>query len=93
MANVNSNIVYQAGTLLADVVQQATGRKVLTANTPGEWTSVATTALQGGVEPILNTLANMWARTIFSVRPYSAPSWGCTAKPGRLSTSKMWSSS
>ena len=72
MANVNTNIIYQAGTLLADVVQQATGRKVLTANTPGEWTSVATTALQGGVEPILNTLANMWARTIFSVRPYSA---------------------
>ncbi len=72
MANVNSNIIYQAGTLLADVVQQATGRKVLTANTPGEWTSVATTALQGGVEPILNTLANMWARTIFSVRPYAA---------------------
>lgn len=72
MGNVNTNIIYQAGTLLADVVQQATGRKVLTANTPGEWTSVATTALQGGVEPILNTLANMWARTIFSVRPYSA---------------------
>lgn len=72
MPNVNSNIIYQAGTLLADVVQQATGRKVLTANTPGEWTSVATTALTGGVEPILNTLANMWSRTIFSVRPYSA---------------------
>lgn len=72
MPNVNSNIIYQAGTLLADVVQQATGRKVLTANTPGEWASVATTALQGGVEPILNTLANMWARTIFGVRPYSA---------------------
>lgn len=72
MSNVNSNIIYQAGTLLADVVQQATGRKVLTANTPGEWTSVATTAQLIGVEPILNTLANMWARTIFSVRPYSA---------------------
>lgn len=72
MANVNTNIIYQAGTLLADVVQQATGRKVLTANTPGEWTSVATTALTNGVEPILNTLVNMWSRTIFSVRPYSA---------------------
>ena len=72
MPNVNSNIIYQAGTLLADVVQQATGRKALTATTQGEWTSVATTALQGGVDPILNTLANMWSRTIFSVRPYSA---------------------
>lgn len=72
MANVNTNIIYQAGTLLADVVQQATGRKVLTANTPGEWTSVATIAITAGVEPILNTLVNMWSRTIFSVRPYSA---------------------
>ena len=72
MPNVNSNIIYQAGTLLADLVQQATGRKVLTASTPGEWTSVATTALTQGVEPILNTLVNMWSRTIFSVRPYSA---------------------
>lgn len=72
MANVNSNIIYQAGTLLADAVQQATGRKVLTANNPGEWSSVATTAIQNGVEPILNTLVNMWSRTIFSVRPYNA---------------------
>ena len=72
MANVNSNIIYQAGTLLADVVQQATGRKVLTANNPGEWTSVAQSAISAGVEPILNTLVNMWSRTIFSVRPYSA---------------------
>ena len=72
MPNVNNNIIYQAGTLLADAVQQATGRKILTANTPGEWTSAATTALQAGVEPILNVLANMWARTIFSVRLYSA---------------------
>lgn len=72
MPNVNSNIIYQAGTLLADVVQQATGRKVLTANTPGEWVSVAQSAISAGVEPILNTLVNMWSRTIFSVRPYSA---------------------
>lgn len=72
MANVNSNIIYQAGTLLADVIQQATGRKVLTASTPGEWTSVAQSAISAGVEPILNTLVNMWSRTIFSVRPYSA---------------------
>ena len=72
MANVNSNIIYQAGTLLADVVQQATGRKVLTANNPGEWTSVAQSAISAGVEPILNSLVNMWSRTIFSVRPYSA---------------------
>ena len=72
MPNVNSNIIYQAGTLLADVVQQATGRKVLTASTPGEWTSVAQSAISAGVEPILNTLVNMWSRTIFSVRPYCA---------------------
>lgn len=84
MANINSNIIYQAGTLLADVVQQATGRKVLTANNPGEWTSVAQSAISAGVEPILNTLVNMWSRTIFSVRPYSAKLTGLEMSADRF---------
>lgn len=84
MPNVNSNIIYQAGTLLADLVRQATGRKVLTASTPGEWTSVATTAVSQGVEPILNTLVNMWSRTIFAVRTYSAKLTGLEMSADRF---------
>lgn len=71
MASVNDMIVYQASTVLASLVQQATGQKVITPSTPGEFVSVATTALKTGYDPILNALSQMWGRTIFSVRPYS----------------------
>lgn len=71
MANVNDMVVYQAGTVLTSLVQQATGQKVITPSTPGEFVSVATTALKTGYDPILNALSQMWGRTIFSVRPYS----------------------
>ena len=69
MASVNDMIVYQAGTVLTSLVQQATGQKVITPSTPGEFVSVATTALKTGYDPILNALSQMWGRTIFSVRP------------------------
>lgn len=71
MASVNDMMVYQAGTVLSSLVQQATGQKVMTPTTPGEFVSVATTALKTGYDPILNALSQMWGRTIFSVRPYS----------------------
>lgn len=71
MASVNDMIVYQASTVLSSLVQQATGQKVITPSTPGEFVSVATTALKTGYDPILNALSQMWGRTIFSVRPYS----------------------
>ena len=71
MASVNDMIVYQAGTVLSSLVQQATGQKVITPSTPGEFVSVATTALKTGYDPILNALSQMWGRTIFSVRPYT----------------------
>ena len=71
MANVNDMIVYQAGTVLSSLVQQATGQKTMVPSTPGEFVSVATTALKTGYDPILNALSQMWGRTIFSVRPYS----------------------
>lgn len=63
--------VVQAGTILASLVQQATGQKVITPTTPGDFVSVATTVLDKGYDPILNALSQMWGRTIFSVRPYS----------------------
>ena len=63
--------VYQAGTILSSLVKQATGISPITPTTPGEFVSVATTAIQAGYDPILNALSQMWGRTIFSVRPYS----------------------
>ena len=59
MASVNDMTVYQAGTVLSSLVQQATGQKVITPSTPGEFVSVATTALKTGYDPILNALSQM----------------------------------
>lgn len=71
MANVNDMTVFQAGTILQSLVQQATGQAVISATTPGEFVSVAQTALKTGYDPIINTISQMWGRTIFSIRPYS----------------------
>lgn len=72
MANVNNDLFYQASTLLSDVVSQATGQHVLKPTNVGEFVSVATTAIKNGYDPIMNALTQMWGRTIFAVRPYSA---------------------
>ena len=71
MANVNDMTVFQAGTILQSLVKQATGQAVIAASTPGEFVSVAQSALKTGYDPILNAMSQMWGRTIFSIRPYS----------------------
>ncbi len=70
MPNVNDLTLYQASTVLVDIIQQATGKKVMDPVSPGEFTSVATTALKTAADPIMNALSQMWGRTIFAVRPY-----------------------
>ena len=71
MANVNDMVVYQASTVLKNLVEQATGQEILKVSTPGEFVSVAQTALKTGYDPILNAMSQMWGRTIFSIRPYT----------------------
>ena len=71
MANVNDMVVHQASTVLNSLVAQATGQVAITASTPGEFVSVAQTALKTGYDPILNAMSQMWGRTIFSIRPYT----------------------
>ena len=71
MATVNDMTVFQAGTILKSIVQQATGQTVITATTPGEFVSVAQTALKTGYDPIINAMSQMWGKTIFSIRPYT----------------------
>lgn len=72
MANVNNDMFYQASTLLASVVSQATGANVMRPTNVGEFVSVATTAIKNGYDPIMNALTQMWGRTIFAVRPYTS---------------------
>lgn len=80
----NPSTFQQSATILNAIVQQATGRTALTATTP-DFISVAQTALSLGKDVIYNALTSVLARTIFSVRPYSAsmlglekdlPTWG-----------------
>ena len=81
---VNTVTFQQSATVLNSIVQQATGRTALT-TTEADFISVAQTALSLGKDAIYNALSNVLARTIFSVRPYSAsmaglekdlPTWG-----------------
>ena len=60
----------QAATVLTDVVKQATGQKVVSPiATPGDFVSVAQTALKTGYDPIINAISQVWTKTIFSYRP------------------------
>lgn len=82
---VNTVTFEQCSAVLNDIVKQATGRIALT-TTEADFISVAQTALTSvGKDAIFNALSNVLARTIFSVRPYSAsmiglekdlPTWG-----------------
>ena len=82
--SVNTVTFQQSSTVLNSMVQQATGRTSVI-NTESDFISVAQTALTLGKDVIFNTMSEVLARTIFSIRPYSAtmrglekdlPTWG-----------------
>ena len=82
--SVNTLTFQQSSAVLNDLVKQATGRSAVI-NTEADFISVAQTALTLGKDVIFNTLSNVLAKTIFSIRPYSAsmkglekslPQWG-----------------
>ena len=82
--SVNTVTFQQSSTVLNSMVQQATGRTSVI-NTEADFISMAQTALTLGKDVIFNTLSEVLARTIFSIRPYSAtmrglekdlPTWG-----------------
>ena len=62
--------VKQISTAMNAVVQQATGKSAIAAITAGDFTSVATTALLNGYDPVMNAISQMVGRTIISNRPY-----------------------
>ena len=81
---VNSLSFEQCSTVLTSLVKQATGRDVVVSTTP-DFISVAQTALSLPKDIIYNTLSDVLARTIFSIRPYGGrfaglekdlPTWG-----------------
>ena len=70
--SVNTMTFQQISTVLNSIVQQATGQAAITPTTPGEFVSVANTALALGNDAVMNAISNVLSRTIFSIRPYSA---------------------
>ena len=74
--SVNTLNFEQVSTVLTSIVQQATGQAVLTATDTGSFTSVAQMALRADRDAVMQAISNVLARTIFSIRPYSAKMTG-----------------
>lgn len=83
--SVNTMTFQQIATVLNSIVHQATGQTVITPTNTAEFVSVANTALSLGNDVVMNAISSVLARTIFSIRPYSAkfvglekdlPRWG-----------------
>lgn len=62
---------FSSAAVLNEIVNQATGNKAISVVPTGGFTSVATTALGLGIDPLLNAISQVLSRTIFSIRPYS----------------------
>ena len=83
MPTVNDLTFYQLSTILNSLVAQATGTAALTATSTADFTSVGTTAIKGGLDPMYNALTQMLGRTIFANRPYSRKFKGAEASEQR----------
>ena len=74
--SVNTLNFEQVSTVLTSIVHQATGQSILTPTDTGSFTSVAQMALRADRDSVMNAISNILARTIFSIRPYSAKMTG-----------------
>ena len=74
--SVNTLNFEQVSTVLTSIVQQATNQTVLTPTDTGSFVSVAQVALRADRDAVMNAISNILARTIFSIRPYSAKMTG-----------------
>lgn len=57
--------------VLNSIVNQATGKSAIAAITAGDFSSVATTALIDGYDPVLGAISQVVGKTIISSRPYT----------------------
>ena len=69
---VNTLTFEQVATVLTSIVKQATNQDVLTPTDTASFVSVAQIALRADRDAVMNAISNVLARTIFSIRPYSA---------------------
>ena len=69
---VNSLNFEQVATVLNQIVHQATGQTAQAVTDTASFVSVAQIALRADRDAVMNAISNILARTIFSIRPYSA---------------------
>lgn len=74
--SVNTLNFEQVSTVLTSIVNQATNQTVLTPTNTSSFVSVAQVALRADRDSVMNAISNILARTIFSIRPYSAKMTG-----------------
>lgn len=70
--SVNNMSFEQSASFLTALYQEATGQQpTLQVMTPADFTTVGTTLLQMGYDPIIGALSQVLGKTIFSIRPYA----------------------
>lgn len=68
---VNTMTFEQSAAFLQDLYEQATGQKSIAVTDTGTFTTVGTTLLQMGYDQVTQSLTQLLARSIYSIRPYS----------------------
>ena len=65
-------LTYNAiGTILSQVVSQATGQAAIMPTNTSEFITVANTGLQAGYDNLMGAISQVLSRTIISNRPYA----------------------
>jgi len=73
-------LTYNAiGTILNQIVTQATGKAVITPTNTSEFTAVAQTGLLAGYDNLMGAISQVLSRTVISTRPYSRKFQGLEA--------------
>ena len=70
--SVNTMTFEQSATLLASLVEQATGQSVLTPTDESDFVTLAQTTLRTNYDIMATAISQVLSRTIFSSRPYNA---------------------
>lgn len=68
---------FSSAAVLNEIVNQATGAKTIDAIATADFTSVATTALGLGIDPLLNAISQVLSRTIFPLDHIPESLKGC----------------
>lgn len=69
--SVNNMNFEQASGLLSAVHSQVTGKQAIQPTTTADFTSLATTTLKAGYDPVMGAISQIVGKTIFSNRPYN----------------------